>query len=97
MKKFAFVFLFLAIIGNVFSSGPFTYQVAEVVPFDNTTSGLDSENVQSAIVELYNGNIDYDGLLSSFRNCGFQATSVGKAVEEINKMVLSQSRKPDVN
>ena len=31
--------------------------------------------------------VDYDGLLNSFKNSGFQATSFGKAVDEINKMV----------
>jgi len=36
---------------------------------------------------LEKGEIDYDSLLASFRNCGFQATSVGKAIEEINKML----------
>lgn len=34
------------------------------------------------------GKVNYDELLNSFRYCGFQATNVGKAIEEINKMVL---------
>lgn len=33
------------------------------------------------------GKVNYDELLNSFRYCGFQATNVGKAIEEINKMV----------
>lgn len=41
------------------------------------------------IVEGYewNNGIDYDQLLGSYLNCGFQATNLGKAIDEINKMV----------
>ena len=35
----------------------------------------------------WNNGIDYDKLLISYLNSGFQATNFGKAVEEINKMV----------
>lgn len=35
----------------------------------------------------WNNGIDYDALLSSYLNSGFQATNFGKAVQEINKMV----------
>ena len=31
--------------------------------------------------------LDYEGLLASYKHCGFQATNFGLAVEEINKMV----------
>jgi hypothetical protein len=36
------------------------------------------------------GGVDFDALLGSYYTTGFQATSFGKAVEEINKMVSSQ-------
>lgn len=35
----------------------------------------------------WNNGIDYDRLLQSYINSGFQATNFGKAVNEINKMV----------
>lgn len=35
----------------------------------------------------FNAGIDYDALLGSYLNSGFQATNFGKAVQEINKMV----------
>ena len=35
----------------------------------------------------FNQGINHHALLQSFRTSGFQATSFGKAVEEINKMV----------
>lgn len=34
----------------------------------------------------WNHGIDYDQLLQSYLNSGFQATNFGKAVQEINKM-----------
>lgn len=35
----------------------------------------------------FNAGINYDALLGSYLNSGFQATNFGKAVQEINKMV----------
>lgn len=35
----------------------------------------------------WNNGINYDEILGSYLNCGFQATNFGKAVNEINKMV----------
>lgn len=35
----------------------------------------------------FNAGIDYDALLGTYLNSGFQATNFGKAVQEINKMV----------
>lgn len=35
----------------------------------------------------WNNGIDYDKLLSSYLNSGFQATNFGKAIKEIDKMV----------
>lgn len=35
----------------------------------------------------WNKGINYDQLLKSYLNSGFQATNFGKAVQEINKMV----------
>lgn len=35
----------------------------------------------------FNNGVDYDQLLASYIQCGFQATNFGKAVDEINKMV----------
>lgn len=35
----------------------------------------------------WNNGIDYDQLLGSYVHSGFQATNLGKAIEEINKMV----------
>ena len=33
------------------------------------------------------GNIDYDALLNSLKYSGYQATSVGQAIDEVNRMV----------
>lgn len=38
----------------------------------------------------WNNGIDYDVLLKSYLNSGFQATNFGKAVQEINKMVYKK-------
>lgn len=35
----------------------------------------------------WNNGIDYDQLLGSYVHSGFQATNLGKAIEEVNKMV----------
>lgn len=35
----------------------------------------------------WNNGIDYDRLFDSYKQCGFQATNFGNAIEEINKMV----------
>lgn len=35
----------------------------------------------------WNDGIDYSKLLQSYTNTGFQATNLGLAIEEINKMV----------
>lgn len=35
----------------------------------------------------FNEGIDYNELLKTYRNCGFQATNFGLAVEEIKKMI----------
>lgn len=36
----------------------------------------------------FNNGINYHELLQSYTKCGFQATNFGKAVEEINRMVI---------
>jgi hypothetical protein len=33
--------------------------------------------------------VDYDALFTNYRNIGFQATSIGRGIEEINRMVCS--------
>ena len=38
----------------------------------------------------FNNGVDYHKLFRSFSRTGFQATSVGKAIEEIDKMVYLQ-------
>lgn len=35
----------------------------------------------------WNNGIDYDQLLGSYLHSGFQATNLGKAIDEVNKMV----------
>ena len=35
----------------------------------------------------FNNGVDYQELFRTFTQTGFQATSVGRAIEEINKMV----------
>lgn len=37
----------------------------------------------------WNNGIDYDQILGSYLHSGFQATNLGKAIDEINKMVVS--------
>lgn len=46
---------------------------------------------ETPIVKGYewNDGVDYDRLFNSYKNCGFQATNFGKAIDEINKMVCS--------
>jgi deoxyhypusine synthase len=55
---------------------------------------LKSENhlKDAEIVKGYdfNNGIDYEEMLKSFKNCGFQATNFGLAVEEINKMLVKR-------
>nr|XP_018898363.1 PREDICTED: probable deoxyhypusine synthase [Bemisia tabaci] len=36
--------------------------------------------------------LDYEGLLATYKHCGFQATNFGLAVEEINKMLECRSK-----
>jgi deoxyhypusine synthase len=43
----------------------------------------------------WNQGLNYDKLLSSFKNTGFQATNFGKAVEEINKMIECREKPLD--
>lgn len=38
----------------------------------------------------FNGGIDYEGILESYRRTGFQATHFGRAVDEINHMLASR-------
>lgn len=35
----------------------------------------------------WNNGIDYDQLFASYSHSGFQATNLGKAIDEINRMV----------
>ena len=35
----------------------------------------------------FNKGVDFEALLNTYKYTGFQATSVGKAIDEINKMV----------
>lgn len=35
----------------------------------------------------FNDGVDYEALLASYKYSGFQATSLGLAIEEVNKMV----------
>ncbi|XP_044729123.1 probable deoxyhypusine synthase [Chrysoperla carnea] len=43
----------------------------------------------------FNNGIDYHSLFNSFKTMGFQATSVGLAIEEINKMIDSRNQTLD--
>lgn len=36
----------------------------------------------------WNDGVDYDQLLGSYLHSGFQATNLGLAIDEINKMVI---------
>lgn len=47
-------------------------------------SGEDREEVQGYD---FNKGIDYEQIFKSYRHTGFQATSLGLAIEEINKMI----------
>lgn len=38
----------------------------------------------------FNGGVDYDALFNSYRTTGFQATAFYQAVQEINRMVITQ-------
>ena len=51
--------------------------------------GFDFNQVLDSNQAPKSSKIDYDTLLTSMKNYGFQGTSFGKAVEEINKMVNS--------
>lgn len=53
------------VLGNIpylNASGPFTFQVAESVPFDPTGTNFDSQtdNVRDALIELQEGNVDIE-------------------------------------
>ncbi|KAK7094728.1 deoxyhypusine synthase-like isoform X2 [Littorina saxatilis] len=51
----------------------------------------------------FNNGVDYHELFRSYTHTGFQATSVGKAIEEINKMIsckmqpMSESARTEIN
>ena len=51
-----------------------------------------SEEVPEGSLEVkgydFNKGVNYHDLLASYRTSGFQATNFGKAVEEINNMVI---------
>jgi len=49
---------------------------AKVIPSGEVVKGYD-----------FNKGLDYEKLLESYSSCGIQATNMGKAVEEINKMI----------
>jgi deoxyhypusine synthase len=68
--------------------------VRDAVLTASTTSNNSSSEYEKEKVSGYdwdsavqNGQADIDSLMRSYRNTGFQATAVGKAIEEINKMV----------
>jgi hypothetical protein len=48
-----------------------------------TIKGFDFDKLSAKDWEM-----DWKGLLDSYKTSGFQATSLGKAIEEINKMVF---------
>jgi len=54
LLTFIIIFVSSSIFTNAHASGPFTFQVAQAVPFDNATNGFTSEEVQSAIEEAKN-------------------------------------------
>lgn len=67
-----------------------------VLQKSNLELSLQEVNIQQQTVKGYDFNqtkdnsnqIDYDELLSSYLRVGFQATSFGRAVDEVNKMVF---------
>jgi deoxyhypusine synthase len=50
--------------------------------FTETVSGFDFNSVKQN-----GGKVDFDKLLHSYKNSGYQATNFGLAVDEINRMV----------
>jgi deoxyhypusine synthase len=44
----------------------------------------------------FNEGINYEKLLDSYLTTGFQATNVGLAIEEINKMIAARNEEPPV-
>jgi deoxyhypusine synthase len=56
---------------------------------DAVLQGSEKMPEGSEIVKGYDWSqgVNYEELLKSFRNCGFQATNFGRAVDEINRML----------
>lgn len=52
-----------------------------------TTSAKIADDTPIVVGYDFNKGVNYDELLTSYLNSGFQATNYGKAVQEINKMV----------
>ena len=68
------VLLFLLLFSfSANSSGPFTFQVADAVPFDNSSTALIAENVQDAIEELHEGNINLQ--FDAFTSVALESTT----------------------
>lgn len=77
--------------------------IAKAAVLQKTTLFFENKDKESLIVRGYDFNrdverssqdsnekeisIDYEGLFASYKNIGYQGTSVGRAIEEINKMV----------
>lgn len=51
---------------------------------------MPSDSVQVKGYDFNNG-IDYQAIMQSYMRTGYQATSVGQAIEEINRMVIPTS------
>jgi hypothetical protein len=87
---------------NLFVNISHTMDLAKAAVLQKTTLFFESTDAdkQSQVVKGFDFNkvldpnetpttskLDYDALLTSMKNYGFQGTNFGKAVEEINKMV----------
>lgn len=70
MSRFILALLVVyVILGNIpylNASGPFTFQVAENVPFNNEGTNFQAENVRDALIELQEGNVNlrFDAYIS---------------------------------
>lgn len=56
----------------------------------DTVQGFEFNSIfkHSTVSNTNDSHVDYDALLQSLKNTGFQATNFGRAVDQINQMVI---------
>ena len=54
----------------------------------DTVKGFDFNSIFNQNANTNNSPVNYDNIIQSLKNTGFQATNFGRAVDQINQMVI---------